>query len=112
LGVDPGSYVVAAVEDAAAEAEAARARPEVSPVPQRGDGSAEDVRSFCDGQQFGFVAGGVFGHGSLRVWSVVDRAFTGEGADSDLSVTLDCQLLRTLSSCSPVSALRPATCQQ
>jgi hypothetical protein len=38
LGVDPGMEVVTAVEDAAAETEAARAGAKVPPVAQGGDG--------------------------------------------------------------------------
>ena len=67
LGVDPGVQVVAAVEDAAAEAEAARAGAQVSPVPQGGDGGAQQFGGFGDGEQLGLVAGWRVGHGWLRV---------------------------------------------
>ncbi len=58
LGVDPGVQVLAAVEDAAAEAEAVRAGALVSPIPEGGDGSAEEFGGFGDGEQVGLVARG------------------------------------------------------
>ena len=67
LGVDPGVQVVAAVEDAAAEAEAARTGAQVSPVAQGGDGGAQEVGGFGDGEQVGLAADGGLGHGGLRI---------------------------------------------
>src|SRR3712207_9375440 len=40
-----------------AESEAVRARTEVSPVPEGGDGGAEHGRGLGDGEQLGFVVG-------------------------------------------------------
>jgi hypothetical protein len=49
LGVDPLVEVVGAVEDAAAEAEAAGSDAEVVPIAQGGDECAEQVGGFGDG---------------------------------------------------------------
>jgi hypothetical protein len=48
---DPLVEVVGAVEDAAAEAEAAGSGAEVTPVAQGGDGCAEQVSYFGDGEE-------------------------------------------------------------
>src|SRR4051812_36320927 len=68
---DPGVQVVAAVEDAAAEPEAAGAGVAVPPVPQGGDGCAQRFGCFGDGEQLGVVAVGVVGHVWLLAWSGV-----------------------------------------
>ncbi|CCH90570.1 protein of unknown function [Modestobacter italicus] len=70
MNVDPAAELVGAVEDAAAETEAAWAGAEVAPVPQRGDGRAQEFSGFDDGEQFGLMAGGAVGHGGgLRIRS-------------------------------------------
>jgi hypothetical protein len=51
LGGDPFVEVVGAVEDAAAEAEAAGSGAEVPPVAQGGFGGAEDARCFVDREE-------------------------------------------------------------
>ena len=48
---DPGVEVVGAVKDAAAEAEAAGSGAEVPPIAQSGDGCAEEVGCFGDGEE-------------------------------------------------------------
>src|SRR3954454_23431069 len=50
-----GESHVAAVEDAPTEAEAARAGAEVAPVPECGDGSAQQFSGLADGEQVGVV---------------------------------------------------------
>ena len=50
--------VVGAVQDAAAEAEAAGAGTQVAPVPQGGDRRTKEVGRFGDGEQLGLVVGG------------------------------------------------------
>src|SRR5690348_13635840 len=73
--VDPGAEVVAAVEDAAAEAEAGRSGAEVSPVAEGGDGGAEEFGGLGDGEQVGHVVAGLVGHGCLLMaWRVVGRS--------------------------------------
>src|SRR3954468_3541797 len=64
-GVDPCVEVVAAVKDAAAEAEAAGAGAEVAPVAEGGDGGAQHFGGFGDGEQVGVGTGGGGGHGGL-----------------------------------------------
>src|SRR3954462_13687424 len=76
LCVDPGTQVGAAVEDTPPESEAGRAGAQVSPVPAGGDGRAEHLRGFGDGEQLGLVIGGGVGHGWLPGSSVVGGAFT------------------------------------
>src|SRR4051812_2509705 len=53
LRLDPRLDVVAAIEDAAAKAEAARAGAEVAPIAESGNGSAEQCGGFGDGEQIG-----------------------------------------------------------
>src|SRR3712207_7028437 len=66
LLLHPRLEVVTAVEDAAAEAEAAGAGAQVAPVPEGGHRSAEQLGGLGDGEQFGLAAGGVLGHGWAR----------------------------------------------
>jgi hypothetical protein len=68
LLLDPRLEVVAAVQDTAAEAKAARAGAPVPPVPKRGDGGAQQQGGFGDGEQLGRGLGGVIRAG---VWSVM-----------------------------------------
>ncbi len=76
-GVDPGVEVVAAVEDAAAEAEAGRAGAQVASVAQGGDGSAQELGGLGDGEQRRggledvVAARGLVRHGWLRGWTDV-----------------------------------------
>jgi len=77
LGVDPRSQVVQAVDDAATEAKAGRARPEVAPVAQGGDRRANEFCRLGDGEQVKIAnAGAAAGrcgvvHGSPRCSSAV-----------------------------------------
>ena len=64
-GVDPGVEVVAAVEDAAAEAEAGRAGAQVPPVAERGDGGPQQFGGLGDGEQRMCGPGGVVAVGRL-----------------------------------------------
>src|SRR3954467_3072681 len=64
-GGDPCVEVVAAVKDAAAEAEAAGAGAEVAPVAEGGDGGAQQYGGFGDGEQGGAGACNGVGHGCL-----------------------------------------------
>ena len=83
LGVDEAAQVVGAVEDAAAEAEAAWPGALVPPVAEGGDGGAQKFGCFGDGEQFGFaVAEGLVMAGSVWTaggapWIVLSL---GEGA--------------------------------
>ena len=49
--MQPGADLAAPVADAAADAEAVRTRAEVAPVAQGGNGDAENVGDFGDGEQ-------------------------------------------------------------
>jgi hypothetical protein len=78
LIVDPGTDVGAAVDDTAAETEADRSDPKVSPVAERRDGSTEQLGRFREGEQvvqacWGLLGHwGLIGHGRLRIgWVVV-----------------------------------------
>src|SRR3712207_7783306 len=80
-------------EDAAAEAEAVRAGAQVAPVPQGGDGGAQQLGCFGDGEQLGRGLGGVItvgvlvGHGCLRGSTGVGGSPPAEGVISRPSVT-------------------------
>jgi hypothetical protein len=99
--VDPRAEVVTAVEDAAAETEAARAGAQVAPVAEGGDRGAEELGGFGDGEQFGVAAGGMVGHGGLRMSSDGLGPVTGEGVVSGLVVTPDYQNVQKIFSRSP-----------
>src|SRR3954452_364897 len=62
LCLDPRLEVVAAVEDAAAQAEAARTAAKVPPVPEGGHRGAEELGGFGDREQFGLAAYGLIRH--------------------------------------------------
>ena len=70
LGIDPYVNVVGAVEDAAADFEAAGSDAEVAPVAQGGYGCAEDGGGFVDGEQV-VVRPMVVRSLAGRVWSVM-----------------------------------------
>ena len=52
MALQPGGDFVVPVAHAAADAEAAGTGAEVAPVAQGGDGDADDVGDFTDGEQF------------------------------------------------------------
>jgi hypothetical protein len=75
LGVDPLVDVVGAVEDAAAEADAAGSGAEVAPIAQGGDGCAEQVGGVGDGEKvvlvlvpvrLGWISSGIVDKSSTR----------------------------------------------
>src|SRR5205823_5510816 len=86
LLVEPDLQVKAAVEHAAAQAEAARTGPEVTPVAERCDGGAEKLGCLGDGEQVGLCIDDGLGHGCLQGWTGVRRS-PGEGAVSGPLVT-------------------------